>query len=154
MAFEGVTDFDEKGEMHLEDSAILSEVTYQIAKHGGTCLPKARLENAGGSWWTAHVAAAGVSTVHGVLDFRLDSSFLPELKLLELETLIEQHQEELPERQRGLVRERARVRRVERLERAIKRVEQLEHMSGKELSRLPPLDRDYPAGPGRDASVG
>ena len=142
MAFEGVTDFDEKGEMHLEDSAILSEVTYQIAKRGDV-LAKARLENAGGSWWTAHVAAAGVSAVHGVLDFRLDSSFLPELKLLELETLIEQHQEELPERQRGLVRERARVRGVERLD-AIKRVERLEHMSGKELSRLSPLDRDFP----------
>ena len=34
MAFVGVTDFNEKGEEHLEDSAILSEVTYQIAKQG------------------------------------------------------------------------------------------------------------------------
>ena len=140
MAFEGVTDVDEKGETYLEDSAILAEVTYQIAKRREV-LAEARLENAGGSWWTAHVSAAGVSGVHEVLDFRLDNRFLPELKLLELETLIEQHQEELPERQRGHVRERARLRRAER-ERAIERVERLEHMSGEELSRLPPLDRD------------
>ena len=142
MAFEGVTDVDEKGETYLEDSAILSEVTYQIAKRREV-LAEARLENAGGSWWTAHVSAAGVSAVHEVLDFRLDNNFLPELKLLELETLIEQHQEELPERQRGLVRERARLRRAERVD-AIKRVERLEHMSGEELSRLLPLDRDIP----------
>ena len=113
MAFEGVTDVDEKGEMYLEDSAILSEVTYQIAKRREV-LTEARLENAGGSWWTAHVSAAGVSATHKILDFGMGNSFLPELKLLELETLIEQHQEELSERQRGLVRERARLRRAER----------------------------------------
>ena len=113
MAFEGVTDVDEKGETYLEDSAILSEVTYQIAKRREV-LAEATLENAGGSWWTAHVSAAGVSAAHKILDLGMDNSFLPELKLLELETLIEQHQEELSERQRGLVRERARLRRAER----------------------------------------
>ena len=41
MAFVGVTDVDEKGETYLEDSAILSEVTYQIAKsEGGPCRGK------------------------------------------------------------------------------------------------------------------
>ncbi|MDE0082163.1 MAG: DUF3696 domain-containing protein [Gammaproteobacteria bacterium] len=142
MVFQGVTDVDEKGEVYLEDSAMLSEVTYQITKRREV-LAKARLENSGGSWWTAHVSAAGVSAVHEVLDFRLDNSFLPELKLLELEILIQRHQEELSESQRGLVRERARLRSVER-ERAIERVERLEHMSDEELSRLPPLDRDLP----------
>ena len=145
MAFEGVTDFDEKGEMYLEDSAILSEVTYQISERREV-LAEARLEHAGGSWWTAHVSAAGVSAVHEILDVGMDNNFLPELKLLELETLIEQHEEELPERQRGLVRERARLRRAEREDeiKQVEQVEQLEHMSGEELSRLPPLDRDVP----------
>ena len=142
MAFEGVTDVDEKGEMYLEDSAMLSEVTYQIAKRREV-LAEARLEQAGGSWWTAHVSAAGVSAVHEILDFGMDRNFLPELRLLELETLIEQRQEKLPERQRGLVRERARLRRAER-EDEIRQVEKLERMSSEELSRLPPLDRDIP----------
>lgn len=113
MAFKGVTDVDEKGEIQLKDSAILSEVTYRIAEKK-ELLAKARLENAGGSWWTAHVSVGGVSAVHQILDFTFDNDFLPELKLLELETLIEQRQVELPERQRGLVRERARLRRTER----------------------------------------
>ena len=108
MVFAGVADGDD-----LDDSAILSEVIYRIAKRREV-LAEARLGNAGGSWWTAHVSAAGVSAVHEVLDSGMDDNFLPELKLLELETLIEQHQDELPERQRGLVRERARLRRAER----------------------------------------
>ena len=37
---------------------------------------------------------------------------------------------------------------------AIERVEQLEHMSGEELSGLPPLDRDIPQARAEDASVG
>ncbi len=142
MAFAGVVDGGD-----LQDSAILSEVTYQIAKRGDV-LAKARLENAGGSWWTAHVSAGGVSAVHEILDFGMDRNFLPELKLLELESLIEQRQEELPERQRGLVRERARLRRAER-EDTIKQVEKLEQMSREELSRLPPLDRDIAKARGR-----
>ena len=85
MVFQGVTDFDEKGEMYLEDSAMLSEVTYQIAKRREV-LAEARLEQAGGSWWTGHVSAGGVSAVHDILDFGVDRNFLPELKLLELET--------------------------------------------------------------------
>ena len=125
---------------YLEDSAMLSEVTYRIAKRNEV-LAEAKLENAGGSWWTAHVSAAGVSAVHDILDFGMDRNFLPELKLLELETLIEQRQDELTERQRGVVRERTRLRRAER-EDNVRRVQQLEQMSNEELSRLPPLDRD------------
>ncbi|MDE0394254.1 MAG: DUF3696 domain-containing protein [Gammaproteobacteria bacterium] len=142
MVFEGVTDFDEKGQMYLEDSAMLSEVTYQIAEQRAV-LAEARLEQAGGSWWTAHVSAAGVSAVHDILDFGIDRNFLPELTLLELETLIERRQEELPERLRGLVRERARLRRAEREDEA-RQVEELEQMSSEDLSRLPRLDRDIP----------
>ena len=142
MAFAGVMDVDQKGETYLEDSAILSEVTYQIAGRSEV-LAEARLEHAAGSWWTANVSAAGVFAVHDILDFGMDNNLLPELKLLELETLIERHQEELPERQRGLVRERARLRRAER-EDEIKQVEELERMSGEDLSRLQPLDRDLP----------
>ena len=108
MAFEGVTDIDQKGEEYLEDSAMLAEVTYGIADETGM-LAEAVLESGGGSWWTAHVSAGGVSSVHDVLDFGRERHFLPELKLLELETLIERYEEGLTERQRGLVRERARI---------------------------------------------
>ena len=140
MTFEGVTDVDEKGNEYLEDSAILTDVTYQIVARKKV-LAEARLESAGGSWWTAHVSAGGVSAVQGILDFGIDNNLLPELKLLELETLIERHQEDLTERQRGLVRERARLRKAER-EDQIRRVEELQRMTKQELSRLPPLDRD------------
>ena len=113
MAFKSVTDVDGQGAIQLEDSAILSEVTYRIAEDGEV-LAEAKLENAGGSWWTAHVSVAGVSAVHDILDFAFANDLLPELKLLELETLIEQRQVELSGLQRALVRERARLRRAER----------------------------------------
>ena len=142
MTFEGVVDVDERGETYLEDSAINSEVTYHIAD-GNKVLAEARLEHTAGSWWTAHVSAGGVTAVHDILDFGAENNLLPELKLLELETLIERHQGELPERLRGLVRERARSRRAER-EEEIRRVEELERMSGEDFARLPPLDRDLP----------
>ena len=63
------------------------------------------------------------------------------MKLLELEELIERNEEQLPERLRGLVRERARLRRIER-EREEKQFKELEGMSEYELAMLPPLDRD------------
>ena len=140
MAFQGVTDFDEKGEEYLEDSAILSEVSYRVAE-GSEAHAQATLVGGGGSWWTAHVSAGGVSSAHEVLDFGMDRHFLPELKLLELETLIERQEERLAERQRGLVRERARLRGAER-EDTKREFEELDRMSEEELSRLPPPDRD------------
>ena len=140
MAFVGVTDVNEKGEEYLEDSAILSEVTYQIARESDV-LVEAKLKNGGGSWWNAHVSVADVSSVHKILDFGMERHFLPELKLLELEELIEQQQDQLPERERGLIRERARLRSLEQdWER--KRFEKLEGMSEQELAKLPPLDGD------------
>ena len=140
MAFDGVTDVNEKGEVYLEDSAILSEVIYRIARQG-ELLVKAKLDGGSGSWWTAHVSAADVSAVHKILDFGMERHFLPELKLLELEELIERNEERLPERMRGLVRERAWLRQVEREEEE-KRFKELEGMSEVEFARLPPLDRD------------
>ena len=95
----------------------------------------------GGSWWHAHVSAADASAVHKILAFEWESHFLPELKLLELEKLIELNQEQLSERQRGLVRERASLRRLER-EETKERFEELEGKSEQELAKLPPLDRD------------
>ena len=140
MTFHGVTDVDEKGEEYLEDSAILSEVIYRIARQGDL-LVEARLEGGSGSWWTAHVTTADVSGVHKILDFGMDRNFLPELKLLELEELIEQNEEQLPEFLRGLVRERARLRRVER-EGEVNRFKELERMSENEDARLPRLGRE------------
>ena len=140
MAFDGVTDVNEKGEVYLEDSAILSEVIYRIARQG-ELLVKAKLDGGSGSWWAAHVSAADVSVVHNILDFGMERHFLPELKLLELEELIERNEERLPERMRGLVRERAWLRQVEREEEE-KRFKELEGMSEVEFARLPPLGRD------------
>ena len=140
MAFDGVTDVNEKGEEYLEDSAILSEVIYRIARQGDL-LVEAKLEGGRGSWWTAHVSAAEVSAVHKILDFGMERHFLPELKLLELEQLIERNEKRLPERMRGLVRERAWLRRVER-EDEEERFKELEGMSDEEIATLPPLDRD------------
>ena len=140
MAFDGVTDVDEKGEVYLADSAILSDVRYQIARQG-ELLVEAKLDGGSGSWWNAHVSAADVSAVHNILDFGMERNFLPELKLLELEQLIERNEERLPERMRGLVRERAWLRRAEREEEE-KRFKELEGMSEEEFTRLPPLDRN------------
>ena len=140
MTFAGVTDFNEKGERYLKDSAILSEVIYRVARQGDP-LVEAKLEGGSGSWWTAHVSAADVSAVHKILDFGMDRHFLPELKLLELEQLIERNEERLPEHMRGLVRERTWLRRTEREEEG-KRFKELEGMSEEEFARLPPFDRD------------
>ncbi len=140
MSFHGVTDIDAKGEEYLEDSAALSEVTYQIGSEG-TLLAEARLDSSGGSWWDAHVSVADTFGIYKVLDFGLELRFLPELKLLELERLIEQNEAQLPERERGLVRERARLRQLEQ-DRQQQRYRELVSMSEEELERLPPLDRD------------
>ena len=140
MSFDGVTDVDEKGEVYLEDSAILSEVIYRIARQG-ELLVEAKLDGGSGSWWTAHVSAADASAVHHILDLGIERHFLPELKLLELEQLIERDEERLPERTRGLVRERAWLRRSERAGQE-ERFKELEGMSEEELAKLPPLDRD------------
>ena len=140
MAFNGVTDVNEKGEVYQKDSAILTKVIYRIARQG-ELLVEAKLDGGSGSWWTAHVSAADVSAVHHILDFGMERHFLPELKLLELEQLIERNEERLPERMRGLVRERAWLRRVER-DQEEKRFNELEGMSEEEIAVLPRLDRD------------
>ena len=140
MTFDGVTDVNENGEEYLEDSAILSEVIYRIARQGAP-LVEAKLEGGSGSWWTAHVLAADVSAVHKILDFGMERHFLPQLNLLELEQLIERNEVQLPERLRGLVRERARLRRAEQEEEE-RRFQELEGMSEEEFARLPRLDRD------------
>ena len=140
MTFDGVTDVNEKGEEYLEDSAILSQVTYRLARQGNL-LVKAVLEGGSGSWWTAHISTSNVAAVYKILDFGIERNFLPEIKLLELEELIERNEEQLPERLQGLVRERARLRRNERLEEE-KRFNELDSMSASELAKLPPLDRN------------
>ena len=140
MAFAGVTDVDEKGREYQEDSAILSEVTYRMTRNQQV-LVKASLENDGGSWWKAHMSSANASVDGKVLDFSGGQRFLPELKFLELELLLERNQSALPEGARGLVRERATSRRLERGE-ARKRFQALAGMSTRELNRLPPIDRD------------
>ena len=140
MTFDGVTDVNEKGEEYLEDSAILSQVTYRLARQGNL-LVKAVLEGGSGSWWTARISTSNAAAVHKILDFGIERNFLPELKLLELEELIERNEEQLPERLRGLVRERARLRRNESLEEE-KRFNELANMPASELAKLPPLDRN------------
>ena len=140
MTFDGVTDFNERGERYLEDSATLSQVTYQIIGQEHV-LVEAELKSAGGSWWNAHISAGNVASFQRILDFSMDRSILPELKLLELEELIESHQEHLSELQRGLVRERSRLRTLERV-REMRIFQELEGMSKRELASLPPLDRD------------
>ncbi len=140
MGFVGVADIDARGERHLKDSAMLSEVEYQITSQG-KLLVEAKLDGAGGSWWNAHVSIADISTTRMILDFGRELRFLPELKLLELERLLERNQNRLPEPERGLVRERARLRKIERDEQR-DRFEDLEGMSEHELLKLPPLDRD------------
>ena len=140
MAFHGVSDVNEQGERYLEDSAILSEVIYRIARQGDL-LVEAKLEGGSGSWWTAHVSAADVSAAHKILDSWTERHFLPELKLLELEELIERNEEQLPERLRGLVRERAWLRQVER-EQEQEQFEKLVSMPEEEFASLPRLDRD------------
>ena len=147
MAFSGVIDVNEKGEEYLEDSAILSEVTYTISRQDDVLLD-AKLEHDGGSWWTAHLSAADIFAVHKILDLGMERHLLPELKLLELEELIERNKEKLSERQHGLVRERARWRRIER-ERAKKQFEELKSMSKQERASLPILDRDLAQSLGR-----
>ena len=71
MAFDGVTDVNEKGEEYLEDSAILSQVIYRVARQGELLL-ETRLEGGSGSWWTAHVSTADFSAVHKILDFGME----------------------------------------------------------------------------------
>ena len=140
MSFDGVTDVDEKGEVHLEDSAILTEVTYRIARQG-TPLVEARLDGGHGSWWIAHLTVADVSAVHHILDFGMARHFLPELKLLELEQLIERDADHLSERVQGLVRERAWLRQNERNQ-EVERFKELEGMSEEEFAELPQMDQD------------
>ena len=140
MSFQGVTDVDAKGEVYLEDSAALSEVTYQIGSEG-QLLAQARLDSSRGSWWDAHLSVANTCANYKVLDFGPELRFLPELKLLELEHLIERNEAQLPERERGLVRERARLRHLEQVQQQ-QRYRELSNMSEEELERLPPLDRD------------
>ena len=140
MAFQGVTDIDSQGEISLQDSAILSEVTYQILDEH-EILAQADLKNDGGSWWDADITAANTRSRHKILDFSFDHNFLPELKLLELEQLIEKNQEQLTERTRGLVRERARLRQLEQ-DQQRSQYDQLRNMSAAALAQLPPLDRD------------
>ena len=140
MSFVGVTDIDERGEEYLEDSATLSEVTYQIADRG-QLLAEAKLDGGRGSWWDAQISVADASATHMILDFGRELRFLPELKLLELERLLERNQKRLPERELGLVRERARLRRLEQNQQR-RRFEELDGMSEQELQQLLPLDRD------------
>lgn len=139
MTFDTVTDVDRKGREYFEDSAILSQVVYEISRRE-IVLATAKLDASGGSWWDAHIAVGGVSRVNKILDFSMERTLLPELKLLELETLIESNESRLSERRRGLIRERARLRHLERRQQR-KRFDELASMSEEELGRLPPLDR-------------
>ena len=95
MAFDGVTDIDEQGREYHEDSAILSQVTYRMTDDHQV-LVEANLEGAGGSWWKAHASAANASVDCKILDFSRKPRFLPELKLLELELLLEQTRQRYP----------------------------------------------------------
>ena len=140
MKFVGVTDVDQTGREYHEDSAILSKVTYRMMRDGSP-LVEAALESRGGSWWKALVSTADASLDAKILDSSKTLRFLPELKLLELELLLERNQATLPERQTGLVKERARSRRLERSDNR-GRYQALRAMSAEELRRLPPLDRD------------
>ena len=140
MCFVGVTDINAKGEKYLKDSAMLSKVNYKIASRGNL-LADAKLDGAGGSWWNAQISVDGIAVDRMILDFGRELRFLPELKLLELERLLERNQNRLPERDRGLVRERARIRKLERDEQR-RQFEELRGMSEHELQQLPSLDRD------------
>ena len=140
MAFVGVTDVDQTGREYYEDSAILSRATYQMVRDG-LPLVEAALESNGGSWWRALVSTTDASIDAKIVDYPNVHRFLPELKLLELELLLERNQATLPERERGLVRERARSRRLECSD-ARGRYQALRVMSAAELHQLPSLDRD------------
>ena len=137
MVFHAVTDVDEKGVEYFDDSGALNSLTYRITNQGNV-LAEAKLDG-GGLWWNALVSAKGYSESHDIfLDFGTARDFLPELNLLELELLIERNQKELPERERGLVRERARLRRLKQ-DRQLKRQQELEEMSVEErVKQLPP----------------
>ena len=152
MTFRAVTDIDAEGHRHLEDSAILSEVTYQFLSNDEPMI-EATLQNDQGSWWDTHLSIGNVSRSHKVLAFDWGRRFLPELKLIELEHLIERYQDQLSEQERGLVRERARVREVERDEQRAQ-FQELARMSPQELSQLPPTGSGHTTGSGNDGGIG
>ena len=78
-----------------------------------------------------------------ILDFARDTQFLPQLKLLEIERLLERDEALLPEREQGLVRERGRERVLE-TNNTLRQYEELEQMPEQQLNELFPLDRDLP----------
>ena len=140
MEFVGVTDVDPNGRAHYEDSAILSRVIYRMVRDGNP-LVEAALESDGGSWWRALVSASDASLDTKILDFSRALRFLPELRLLELELLLERNQAALPEREQGLIQERARSRRLE-CNRERGRYQALSVMPEEQRLQLPQLDRD------------
>ena len=142
LAFESVSDFDEKGNEQLEDSGILTKATYEMVRDGKRLI-STELTNDIGSWWHASVSTPDVTYHTKILDFARERHFLPQLKLLEMEKLLERDQELLPEREQGLVRERARERALE-ANNTLRQYEELEQMSEQEFNKLFPLDRDVP----------
>ena len=89
----------------------------------------------------SHISAGDVSTAHAILDFGFERQFLPELKLLELEELIERNENSC---QNDFAALYGSVRGCEALNvgKEEKRYKELEGMSEEELASLPPLDRD------------
>ena len=140
MEFVGVTDVDQTGREYYEDSAILSRVIYRMVRDGNP-LVEAALESNGGSWWRVLVSAADASLDTKILDFSRTLRFLPELRLLELELLLERNQAVLSEHEQGLIRQRARSRRLECSEER-GRYQALRAMTEEQRLQLPQLDRD------------
>ncbi|MCY3694031.1 MAG: AAA family ATPase [Chloroflexi bacterium] len=143
LKFGGVSDYDESGNEYLHDSGVLTQARYRVAR-GGQSIVSATLINAGGSWWNTRTSVGNFSRSHKILDFRFGDQFLPELKLLELEQLIEKNDQTLTDRERGLLLERARIREME-MRRQRVRYERLTNMTPEELAQLPELDRDLNA---------
>ena len=58
LAFDSVSDFDEKGDEQLEDSGILTTATYEMTRDGQRLI-STELTNDIGSWWHASVSTPG-----------------------------------------------------------------------------------------------
>ena len=142
LAFDSVSDFDERGDEQLEDSGILTTATYEVTRDGQRLI-STELTNDIGSWWHASVSTPDVTYHTKILDFAHDRQFVPQLKLLEIEKLLERDEPLLPEREQGLVRERGRERVLE-TNNTLRQYEELEQLSEQQLNELFPLDRDLP----------
>ena len=113
MTFVGVVDFDERGAERQEDSATLSQLTYRLLSDRMPLL-EATLKNDIGSWWRTQISVGGLSFVRKILDFTIERQLLPELKVIELEAALERNASQLSEREHGIIRERVRLREIER----------------------------------------